>query len=93
MDIDLVIRALRSHIDNQRMIADHYDYTDMEELHLDEEIIRVKIEADRDIHNSQSLIKELIKLNQDKNDYKNPNLFSCTSLPFLEVIQNCQECD
>jgi hypothetical protein len=93
MDIDLVIRALRSHIDNQIMISEHYDYRDLEELHLDEEVIQAKKQADRDIQNSQELLKELTKLKSTNYDNKTPDLFSCTSLPFMEVVLSYQKYD
>jgi hypothetical protein len=72
------------------MISEHYDYRDLEELHLDEEVIQAKKQADRDIQNSQELLKELTKLKSTNYDNKTPDLFSCTSLPFMEVVLSYQ---
>jgi len=86
IDNQFLLRALKSHLDNQRLIAYHYQFAADDEPNTDTELIEAKLQAEADIEQCLEEIKNLESNSKTKTPLYYADLVRTDIEPYKESL-------
>ena len=86
IDNQFLLRALKSHLDNQRLIAYHYQFAADDEPNTDTELIEAKLQAEADIQLCLEEIKNLESNSKTKTPLYYADLVRTDIEPYKESL-------